>query len=258
MPRSPGQPQAAGRANPPPASARSQGAAQGAPPASPPVVAPPAGSSPWRARAAAAARAQTLRVAITAAEGEGGSPELVEAWTVEADRLEKQAAETRPLLEQLTGCREFIGRAEKRREAKRAEIEALQKELDAVDKDIAEHKEKLEELEAQARPEPHLPDEAPLADVAGLLQEMQGIAERMKEAHAAEQDAKRRRKEAPAAQAAETAGETGQEAAASQPAPSSPASPATGPALGDLTAALQRLADRMQAWAADRPAAMSM
>ena len=165
---------------------------------------------------------------------------MVQSWREELSTLEAKATETRPLLEQLEGCRRYLERAEKRRAAKAEEIARMQEELQEMDADLDEHRQRLQTLEEQAKPATTLP--SGLKPPWQMMQAFQALTDQMQEVQGSIQEAKRRRKEPEAAAVPVPEGE-----GAAPPAQSRSPSPDDNP-LTPIISMMKDLSLQFQAW----------
>ena len=117
--------------------------ASGAAPAAPKLA-------PWAKARAAASRATALEAALSAARAAGGDEELVKHLEGKLNTAQKQATDDRPLSDKVSGCREYISRAEKRFEKASDAAQEAVNQRDALAKDLEDHKKQLEALEKEA------------------------------------------------------------------------------------------------------------
>ena len=149
-------------------------------------------------------RCNALNAAIAAAEAAGGDEHVTKPMRDELTRLTKKATERRPLVDQLEGCRAYLSRARQRRDKMLQELEERKMAYEALEKDITEHEDKLEALEADAlREVAAAPGISTAEAIADLTAEMQDLLSRAEgEAGATAPPPKRTRTEAAASQEA--------------------------------------------------------
>ena len=106
--------------------------------------------APWVKTREAASRATVLEAALRAARDAGGDDQFVKELETKLASAQKESVDSRPLGDQLAGCRAAIARRKKRLEVAEKAVKDAEQLRKSVFEDLEEHRLKLEELEAEA------------------------------------------------------------------------------------------------------------
>ncbi len=159
------------RKSPSPAPAPAVGAS------TPAAAAPQAMSpkpAPWARAKAAATRASALEAALAAARATGGDDDFVKELETKLEMAKKASMDNRPMLDKLAGCRDAIGRREKKLEAAESALAKAMQDRDAILADLEEHRRHLKELEDEAEKATKATD-MPVDTASDAEEELQGL-----------------------------------------------------------------------------------